>query len=119
VQDAVQLQEPPYLIHPVENNTVGLYKEPVCVLDFASLYPSLFRAYNLSYDTLLCNKEDVQLLGADAVFTTPTGLSCSTRCEHPHIRRLMQRIQPRAEQVVRLTEFHNTLLGGLSAIVIL
>ena len=69
----MQLQESPYLIHPVENNTVGLYKEPVCVLDFASLYPSLFRAYNLSYDTLLHDKDDAKLLGDDQVFVTPTG----------------------------------------------
>jgi len=31
-QDAVQLQESPYLIHPVENSTVGLYKEPAIPL---------------------------------------------------------------------------------------
>ena len=83
MQDAVQLQESPYLIHPVENNTVGLYKAPVCVLDFASLYPSLFRAYNLSYDTLLHDKDDAKLLGADQVFTTPTGY-CSSILAYPH-----------------------------------
>ena len=42
-----QLVESPYLIHPVEQKTVGLYRTPVVVLDFASLYPSLFRAYNM------------------------------------------------------------------------
>lgn len=47
------LQESPYLMHPVECNTVGLYKTPVAILDFASLYPSLYRAHNLCYTTLL------------------------------------------------------------------
>ena len=42
-----QLAESPHLMHPVENRTVGLYRTPVVVLDFASLYPSLFRAYNM------------------------------------------------------------------------
>ena len=52
-QEAVQLQESPYLMHPVECNTVALYKTPVAILDFASLYPSLYRAHNLCYSTLL------------------------------------------------------------------
>ena len=69
----MQLQESPYLMHPVECNTVGLYKEPVCVLDFASLYPSLFRAYNMSYDTLLHDKRDAKLLEEDQYIITPTG----------------------------------------------
>ena len=73
LQEAVQLQESPYLMHPVECNTVGLYKEPVCVLDFASLYPSLFRAYNMSYDTLLHDRQDAKLLEEDQYIVTPTG----------------------------------------------
>jgi DNA polymerase delta subunit 1 len=32
---------------------VGLHSSPVCVLDFASLYPSLIIGYNMSFDTLL------------------------------------------------------------------
>lgn len=35
--DPQQLSESPFLMHPVENGTVGLYRTPVCVLDFASL----------------------------------------------------------------------------------
>lgn len=74
VQEPVQLQESPYLMHPVENDTVGLYKDPVCILDFASLYPSLFRAYNMSYDTLLVSRKDGKSLAENEIFTSPTGL---------------------------------------------
>ncbi len=35
--DPHQLQESPFLLHPVEAGTVGLYRSPVAVLDFASL----------------------------------------------------------------------------------
>lgn len=52
-QDAVQLVESPFLLHPVENRTAGLYITPVATCDFASLYPSLYRAYNLCYTTLV------------------------------------------------------------------
>lgn len=60
----MQLQESPYLMHPVELNTVGLYREPVAVLDFASLYPSLYRAYNLCYSTLI-HPEDAAIITQD------------------------------------------------------
>jgi DNA polymerase delta subunit 1 len=52
-QDAIQLVESPYLLHPVEHKTAGLYTTPVATCDFASLYPSLYRAYNLCYTTLV------------------------------------------------------------------
>jgi DNA polymerase elongation subunit (family B) len=52
-QDAVQLVESPYLMHPIQNKTAGLYTTPVATCDFASLYPSLYRAYNLCYTTLV------------------------------------------------------------------
>ena len=42
-QDALSLAESPYLMHPVENKRVGLYHNPIAILDFASLYPSLYR----------------------------------------------------------------------------
>lgn len=35
--DPLQLQESPFLKHPVEAGTVGFYRSPVAVLDFASL----------------------------------------------------------------------------------
>ena len=70
-QEPVQLQESPYLMHPVELNTVGLYREPVAVLDFASLYPSLYRAYNLCYSTLI-HPEDAAIITQDD--TTEVGL---------------------------------------------
>lgn len=52
-QDAIQLVESPYLMHPIEHKTAGLYTTPVATCDFASLYPSLYRAYNLCYTTLV------------------------------------------------------------------
>jgi len=36
---------------------VGFYEDPVAVLDYASLYPSLMIYYNLSYDTIVFDKE--------------------------------------------------------------
>jgi DNA polymerase elongation subunit (family B) len=47
------LVESPHLLHPVEQQTVGLYTSPVVVTDFASLYPSLYRAHNWCYTTLV------------------------------------------------------------------
>jgi len=37
----------------VEDPVSGFYTEPILTVDFASLYPSLMRTYNLSPDTLL------------------------------------------------------------------
>lgn len=42
-QEVGQLVESPFLMHPIESNTAGLYKSPVACLDFASLYPSIYR----------------------------------------------------------------------------
>jgi DNA polymerase elongation subunit (family B) len=51
----------------------GLYKQPVAILDFASLYPSLYRAHNLCYTTLLVDRKDAEVLGLDRCTLTPTG----------------------------------------------
>lgn len=51
--EAGQLVESPHLLHPIEHKTAGLYMTPVATCDFASLYPSLYRAYNLCYTTLV------------------------------------------------------------------
>jgi DNA polymerase delta subunit 1 len=59
-------------MHPVENKRVGLYHSPVAILDFASLYPSLYRAHNLCYTTLL-HADDAAAFPPEQVFTTPTG----------------------------------------------
>ena len=42
-QEATQLIESPHLMHPVEARTAALYRAPVATLDFASLYPSIYR----------------------------------------------------------------------------
>jgi DNA polymerase delta subunit 1 len=72
------LNEGPFLMHPVEAGTVGLYRQPVAILDFASLYPSLYRAYNLDYATLL-HPDDVAKMPPEDVITTPAGLPASPK----------------------------------------
>ena len=59
-------------MHPVEKKTNGLYSNPVAILDFASLYPTLYRAHNLCYTTLL-HKDDATSFPADQVTETPIG----------------------------------------------
>ena len=86
LQDTVQLQESPFLMHPVESNTVGLYRGPVAILDFASLYPSIFRAYNMSYDTLLHDSADAAALDPQDIFTTPTGQHSDLMCGRGRVK---------------------------------
>jgi DNA polymerase delta subunit 1 len=38
----------------------GPYFRPILTLDFASLYPSIMRAHNMSYETLLKGEKDIQ-----------------------------------------------------------
>lgn len=72
-QDALPLSESPYLMHPIETKNNGLYQSPVVILDFASLYPSLYRAYNLCYTTLL-HPDDSSAFPPEQVTVTPTGV---------------------------------------------
>ena len=50
----------------------GFYKEPIATLDFASLYPSIMRAHNLCYTTLI-RKSDLEKfdLQQEDVYVTP------------------------------------------------
>ena len=79
MQDAIPLSESPYLMHPVEKKTNGLYSNPVAILDFASLYPTLYRAHNLCYTTLL-HPDDAPNFPAEHVTETPIGVLCT--CTH-------------------------------------
>ena len=50
----------------------GFHTDPVAVLDFASLYPSIMMAHNLSHDTLLKSEEHARELGV-AYTESPNG----------------------------------------------
>ncbi|KAJ7556163.1 hypothetical protein O6H91_05G071800 [Diphasiastrum complanatum] len=67
-----QLSGSPFLLHPQECKTVGFYEDPVAILDFASLYPSIFMAHNLCYTTLV-HPKDVCLLPEKDMIVSPTG----------------------------------------------
>lgn len=51
-----------------------MYQEPVIVLDFASMYPSLFRAHNLCFSTLLHDAEDAAALPPGSVTVAPKSM---------------------------------------------
>lgn len=59
-------------MHPIEQRNAGLYKDPVVVLDFASLYPSIYCAYNMCYSTLV-HPDDLKMMGDGNVTFSPTG----------------------------------------------
>ncbi len=60
----------------------GFYKLPIATLDFASLYPSIMRAQNLCYSTLL-KPGDEKLLKPEDYTITPNG----DMFVKPHIRK--------------------------------
>lgn len=47
----------------------GFYDQPVATLDFASLYPSIMRAYNMCFSTLIATPKEAQERG----YTCPQG----------------------------------------------
>ncbi|CAI5468264.1 unnamed protein product [Closterium sp. Yama58-4] len=76
------LTQSPFLLHPREARTAGLYRsEPVAVLDFASLYPSLFVAYNLCFSSLL-HPGDRHRVPEEHVFVSPTGAAFTRASLH-------------------------------------
>lgn len=52
-EDGEEATQDKYKGAHVEEPKTGYYKDPIVTVDFASLYPSLMRTYNLSPDTLL------------------------------------------------------------------
>uniref|UniRef100_A0AAU7E175 DNA polymerase n=1 Tax=Lemniscomys rat herpesvirus TaxID=3141920 RepID=A0AAU7E175_9VIRU len=63
---------------------VGYYHMPVLVFDFASLYPSIIRAHNLCYSTLVCDEES---LSDEDVFVVDLGEGVVHRFVREHVRR--------------------------------
>lgn len=57
-----------FVINPLK----GFYKDPIAVLDFCSLYPSIIISNNLCYTTLLSDKMAARFKELD-IIKTPTG----------------------------------------------
>lgn len=55
----------------------GVYYDPVCGLDFASLYPSIIRSYNLCYSTLVMPGTEMPA----NVYTIDTGIGTYSFCQ--------------------------------------
>jgi DNA polymerase elongation subunit (family B) len=71
---------------------LGIYYGPIATLDFASLYPSIMIAYNLSFETLVTDRRLVEGLGQLAATGAnndtqqlPLHASACLSREHVHI----------------------------------
>ena len=64
----------------------GFYSQPIATLDFASLYPSIMRAHNLCYTTIVLNPAEKARLRPSDVETIDTGRETFTYVK-PHVRR--------------------------------
>lgn len=62
----------PMQFDPRSLGTIGLHRDPVAVLDFASLYPSIMIAFNLCFSTLVVPLDE-RRLESEAMFEAPTG----------------------------------------------
>lgn len=67
--------------NPEGIGTVGLHTNPVAVLDFRSLYPSIMIHHNLCYSTLIRNPSETRTCPIkDGIFSTPIG-ACFVKSE--------------------------------------
>lgn len=73
-REETDLTQTTFIMKPDEEGTQGLHRRPVAVLDFASLYPSIYRAHNMCYSTLVL-REDRARFAADQLTETPTGVA--------------------------------------------
>jgi DNA polymerase elongation subunit (family B) len=74
-QAQIKAQRAPEGIPLVLEPKSGFYSDPVCVLDFQSLYPSIMIAYNICYSTCLgiLNKDSIVNLGTQRNYSRNLG----------------------------------------------
>jgi len=105
-------------VQVIEVKRPQLFRWPVCILDFISLYPSIMIAYNMCYTTYL-NDEQRRQMDPKDYFVTPSGKHAFVR---PHILRgvlpeilavlLSERKKTKAEMKTVKDEFYKMVLDG-------
>ncbi|KAH9385583.1 DNA polymerase delta subunit 1 [Nematocida major] len=68
VNSSEETYEGGYVMEPAR----GFYSQPVVVLDYASLYPSIIMGYNLCYSTLV-SKDQIKDMRPEEYTVSPTG----------------------------------------------
>ncbi|GAB5365042.1 hypothetical protein AAMO2058_001022400 [Amorphochlora amoebiformis] len=74
-QSAVRLEVGPLVLDCVDElRSTGLHKDPVIVLDFASMYPSIMIAHNLCFSTLMTGDAKGRSFVAPVKYLSETGI---------------------------------------------